>query len=217
MITRLQISAGRALLEWTQDDLSQASGVSKDMISKIEGGKSSGSLKSIQALENALTIAGLEFGDNERVSKSSNKVHVLKGQRGFLEFYDHVYEELKSTNSKFAYVCNVDENEFVKWQGDNLKEHTARMTALGIQYKIMIRHGDTFFPASDYGEYRWMPEGMFSSVPYYLFGGKLAFLIFTEEEPRIYILNEPDLSSSYKSQFDSLWQQSTKPEANDAA
>lgn len=213
MITKYQISAARALLEWTQDDLAHASGVSKDMISKIEGGKSAGSLKSIQALEDALVVAGIEFGENDGVKRSSAQIRVLRGQKGFLEFYDAVFEEIQKTGASHVFVSNVDERKFVKWQGDQLKEHSARMRELGTQYKILIQHGDTYFPASDYAEYRWMPEGTFYSVPFYVYGKKVALMIFDEDEPRIYILDEPELSKSHKAQFDSLWKQSTKPEA----
>ena len=215
MITKYQIVAARALLEWTQDDLSNASGVSKDMISKIEGGKSAGSLKSIQAIEGAFTTGSIEFGDNDSVKRSSAQIHVLKGQKGFLEFYDEVFKEVQKTGAHSVYVSNVDERQFVEWQGDQLKEHSARMRELGTQYKILIQHGDTYFPASDYAEYRWMPEGMFYSVPFYVYGKKVAMLIF-DDEARIYILNEPELSKSHKAQFESLWQQSTEPEKSDA-
>lgn len=212
MITRYQITAARALLEWTQDDLANASGVSKDMISKIEGGKSAGSLKSIQAIEGGLSVAGIEFSENDGVKRSSAQIRVLKGQKGFLEFYDEVFEEVQKTGVTSVRVSNVNERKFVQWQGDQLKEHSQRMNALGTSYQILIQHGDTYFPASDYAEYRWMPEGTFYSVPFYIYGKKVAMLIFDENEPRIYILSEPELCSVYKAQFESLWQQSTKPE-----
>lgn len=212
MITRFQITAARALLEWTQDDLANASGVSKDMISKIEGGKSAGSLKSIQAIEDGLSVAGIEFGDNDSVKRSASQIRVLKGQKGFLDFYDDVFEEVQKTGATSVSVSNVDERKFVQWQGEQLKEHSERMRTLGTKYKILIQHGDTYFPASNYAEYRWMPEGTFYSVPFYIYGKKVAMLIFDENEPRIYILNEPELCSVYKAQFNSLWQQSSKPE-----
>ena len=216
MITKYQIAAARALLEWTQDDLAHASGVSKDMISKIEGGKSAGSLKSIQSLEDALSVAGIEFGENDSVKRYSAQIRVLKGQKGFLDFYDEVFEEVQKTGATSVHVSNVDERKFVQWQGDQLKEHSARMQALGTKYKILIKHGDNYFPASDYAEYRWMPEGTFYSVPFYLYGKKVAMLIFDENEPRIYILSESELTKVYKAQFESLWKQSTKPEVENA-
>ncbi len=212
MITKFQISAARALLEWTQDDLAQTSGVSKDMISKIEGGKSAGSLKSIQSIEDALTVAGIEFSENDGVKRSAAQIRVLRGQKGFLEFYDAVFEEVQKTGASQVFVSNVDERKFVQWQGDQLAEHSERMKALGIRYKILIQHGDTYFPASNYAEYRWMPEGTFYSVPFYIYSKKVAMFIFDENEPRIYILDEPELTKVYRAQFESLWKQSEKPE-----
>ncbi len=212
MITRYQITAARALLEWTQDDLANASGVSKDMISKIEGGKSAGSLKSIQSIEDGLTVAGIEFGENDSVKRSASQIRVLKGQKGFLDFYEDVFEEVQKTGATSVSVSNVDERKFVQWQCEQLKEHSERMRALGTKYKILIQHGDTYFPASNYAEYRWMPEGTFYSVPFYIYGKKVAMLIFDEHEPRIYVLSEPELTNLYKAQFESLWKQSSEPE-----
>jgi transcriptional regulator with XRE-family HTH domain len=216
MITKYQIAAARALLEWTQDDLANASGVSKDMISKIESGKSAGSLKSIQSIEDGLLVAGIEFGENDSVKRSTAQIRVLKGQKGFLDFYDEVFEEIQRTGATSVSVSNVDERKFVQWQGDQLEEHSARMNALGTNYKILIQNGDNYFPASDYAEYRWMPKGTFYSVPFYIFGKKVAMFIFDENEPRIYILREPELTKVYKAQFESLWEQSTKPEVDNA-
>ncbi len=55
-----------------------------------------------------------------------------------------------------------------------------------------------------------MPKGTFFSVPYYMYGEKLAMMIF-ENEPRIYILDEPEISQMHRKQFESLWEQSTEP------
>jgi len=186
------------------------------MISKIEGGRSAGSLKSIQSIEDGLVIAGIEFGENDSIKRSTAQIQVLKGAEGFLKFYDEVFEEVQKTGIHSIFVSNVDEKQFVQWQGDQLEEHSVRMNALGVQYQILIQHGDTYFPASDYAEYRWMPKGTFYSVPFYVYGKKVAMLIFGENEPRIYILSEPELSKVHKAQFESLWNQSIIPEVSDA-
>ena len=150
MITKFQIAAARALLEWTQDDLAQASGVSKDMISKIEGGKSAGSLKSIQSIEDALTVAGIEFSENDGVKRSSAQIRVLKGQKGFLEFYDEVFEEVRKTGSTSVQVSNVDERKFVvdqeKQRIRGVKTQTSfRQCVEKLQNDIQIMEQSGFF------------------------------------------------------------------------
>jgi transcriptional regulator with XRE-family HTH domain len=107
MITRFQITAGRALLEWTQDDLATASGVSKDMISKIEGGKSAGSLKSLQSIEDAFTLSGIEFGQNDGVRRAGLRTKTYRGQSGFIEFMNFVYETARDQGGAFC-VSNID-------------------------------------------------------------------------------------------------------------
>lgn len=216
MISRHQIAAARVLLEWTQDELSKASGVTKSMISAIEKGSSAGSLKSLQSIETALELAGIEFSDNDGVCRAATRIQMLEGVKGCLAFYDDVFDEVRKQGVHNVFVSNVDEREFVKWQGEQLKEHSERMQALDVHYKILVKHGDAYFPAADYGEYRWMPEELFNSVPLYIYGRKLAMLVFADENLRIYILDEPEITKIHKKQFDGIWSVAEKPEAADA-
>lgn len=217
MISRHQIVAARALLDWTQDRLANAAGLTKDMISKIEGGKSAGSLKSLQSIEHALQIAGIKFGDNDGVSRSTSRIQVLEGIKGCMSFYDDVFETARDEGMRTICVNNVDERDFVKWQGEQLREHTERMKALSVQYKILIKQGDTFFPASAYAEYRWLPESLFGSVPFYIYGTKLAMLVFSADKLKIYILDEPEITKMHRRQFDAYWETALVPAGGDNA
>jgi len=210
MINAGQIRAARALLKWNQGDLAEKSGVSVPAIANIELEKQQPSTNTLERLEAAFNKAGLEFTDRDGMRRKDASVQILEGQKGFLAFYDMVYEEAKATGTKEIMVSNVDEREFVKWQGEQLVEHTARMKALDINYKILIRHGDTFFPASSYAEYKWAPEGMHYTVANYLFGSKLAFILFGDTL-KIFILSEGELVEDFRKQFISLWEKAERP------
>lgn len=206
-----QIAAARALLGWDQKDVAERVGLTIAAISKIEKGENKGKSTTLDAIQSAFEMAGVVFTDGG-VQLRKNAVRIFEGAKGFLEFYDEVYWTVRQSKNKTVYVSNVDERKFVEWQKEQLTEHTQRMQDLDVRYKILIQHGDTYFPASTYADYRWMPKGTFFSVPYYMYGEKLAMMIF-EDEPRIYILDEPEISLMHRKQFESLWEQSTEPKS----
>lgn len=208
-VTIDQIKAARGLKNWTQMDLANAANISKDTIRNIESGKLPHQQTLIKIVR-AFEIAGIEFIERG-VRHSAHTVKILEGQEGFLEFYEDVYHTLKVSENRKVYVSNVDERKFVKWQGEQLTEHIERVLRLKASYKILIKHGDTYFPASSYAEYRWLPDGIFYSVPTYMYGSKVALIIFSDSL-RIYILNEPEISEAHRKQFEEAWKNSQEPD-----
>jgi len=104
-------------------------------------------------------------------------------------------------------VHNVDERKFEKWLGtENLEVHIERMKSIsGINYRILLKEGDDYFLATpDYSEYRWIPSSFFSSVPFYVYGQKLAILLF-DAEPTVIILDYPSVAEAYRVQFEAFW------------
>ena len=61
MITRAQIRAARALIDWTQTDLAQASGVSQVAIKNFERGVTDPRVSTITNIEAAFDQAGVIF------------------------------------------------------------------------------------------------------------------------------------------------------------
>lgn len=72
MITAAQIRAARALLNWKQTDLATASGVSEMSVKNLERGNTDPRVSTLSAIENAFTVAGIEFietNDREGVAR----------------------------------------------------------------------------------------------------------------------------------------------------
>src|SRR5215471_2247196 len=68
IVTKAQLRAARALLEWTQSVLSERSGISLPTIKRLEPGDGvlSANHQTVLALERALEAAGVEFTDGDR-------------------------------------------------------------------------------------------------------------------------------------------------------
>lgn len=207
-ISTAQIRAARGLLNWSQSDLSERTGISGTSIGAIENGSTTPREKTIFTIRKTLEEAGVEFTPNQGVRMRSGDVKVLKGRADFWAFYEDIFETLQD-NPTEVLVCNADERKFEKWlNDDNIKTHISRMEILrekGVKYRILLKEGDTYFlHNSGYSEYKWIPSSQFASAPFYVYGQKLAILLF-DEEPTIIILEYPAVAEAYKKQFESFW------------
>lgn len=204
MISRFQITAARALLEWTQDSLANACGITKDMVSKIESGKSQGSLNSLQQIEEALTIAGIEFLDNDGVARKSGGVESYKGRAGFLNFIMDVYATMKSGGD--IYASNVNEDQFLKWEGDEAEAHMARMASIsGLRCRFLIEDGDTNIVASHYATYRMVGKESFGDIPLYIYGDKTALIVFEEDNVEVFVIKHSEITRYFRKRFHDIW------------
>ena len=79
-----------------------------------------------------------------------------------------------------------------------------------VKYKILVREGDTNFVASSYAQYKWLPKEFFSTVPFYVYGDKMAVILF-EVEPTILVFEYTLISEAYRKQFEAMWEISNDP------
>jgi transcriptional regulator with XRE-family HTH domain len=209
-ITLEQIRAARALLRWTQKDLAAHAGVNDDQVHNFEGGRSR-SLEVLEAIYQAFVTNGIEFTDGEGVRKKTNQVYTLKGRDNFLRFFDGMYEEVKQV--KELYACNVDEELFDKWLGETSEEHTRRMEEIdGLVCLTLVEEGKDYFPCESYTEYKWVKKAHFEPSPFYVFGDKVAILLFEDDDVSMIVIHHPDVARAYKKQFLLAWETALVPE-----
>lgn len=211
-ISTAQIRGARGILNWSQTDLAERTGISATSIGSIENGQTNPRSSTLQLIQKAFEDGGVVFIGREGVRLKTGEVKIFTGRSGYLDFFEEVYDTL-SKNPGEVLVSNVNERDFAKWHGDLGSYHLERMNSIkNISYRIMIKEGDTYFPASKYAEYRWLPKAQFSSVPFYVFGKKLAMMLF-DNEPTIILLDYPAVANAYRIQFEAMWPQSIEPQA----
>ncbi|MCB9989665.1 MAG: helix-turn-helix transcriptional regulator [Rhodospirillales bacterium] len=209
-ITTAQIRGARGILNWSQNDLAERTGISATSIGAIENGSTTPRANTIMTIQKAFEDGGIEFIGTTGLRLRTGDVRVLSGKQGFFEFYDDIYETLRKHPGN-VFVSNVDENEFLKWGSDILEPHTERMKELNdIHYKILIKEGDHNYVASSYAEYRWLPKEQFSSVPFYVYGDKLAILLFSDT-PTVIVLAYAAVAEAYRVQFETIWKTAITP------
>lgn len=211
-ITTAQMRGARGLLNWSQSELSKRTSISTTSIGNIEAGNTQARESTLKIIRNAFENAGIEFIGTEGIRMRNDSIDIYEGQNGFLDFFDHVYQTVLS-GSPEIYACNIDETVFEKWSGSRATEHLQRMQNIaGLSCKVLLREGDNNFIASNYAEYKWLPRDLFSAVPFYVFGNKLAIILFNEE-PKVIVLKNQAVTEAYKKQFMGLWEMALKPVA----
>jgi transcriptional regulator with XRE-family HTH domain len=209
-----QIRAACGLLDWSASNLAEKIGVSKQMMSAYLAGKSGMSSQNLEKMAHVLDVAGIDFTPEDGVKRKSLRTQTFHGQAGMIEFMRLVYEEARDRGGEFC-VSNVDETIFTERFGQEEDAlYTKRMSEIKDRYKfkVLIKEGDQNFVASEYAEYRWIPAEQFHSVPFYVFGNSLAFLIFGEQTT-IHVIHNAEVANAQRSQFNLAWEEAKIPHA----
>jgi transcriptional regulator with XRE-family HTH domain len=212
-ITTAQIRGARGILNWSQADLAERTGISATSIGSIENGVSTPRANTLITIQKAFEDGGIEFLGREGVRIKTAEVTILKGIEGFHQFSYEVYQTIQSDDREVLQAY-VDDKKFADVLGDEAYPHVQRMESWKIKrYKILQKEGDDYFPAKNYAEYRWIPVAQFLPVPFVVYGDKLAVILF-DPEPTIIINNFPLVADAYRLQFMSLWSNSMLPPKN---
>ena len=209
-ITTAQIRGARGILNWSQQDLAQRTGISATSIGAIENGQTTPRESTLSTIRKTLENGGIEFIGLEGIRKKSADIQILKGIEGFHTFSFDVYETIK-TDGREVLQAYVDDTKFADWLGEEAYPHVQRMETLkNKRFKILQKEGDAYFPAKNYAEYRWIPAKQFLAVPFIVYGEKLAVVLF-EPEPTIIVNTFPLVAEAYRLQFESLWDVAITP------
>lgn len=211
-ISHKQFRAARSHLGLSQAELADATGLDSNVISRLELGNANPQQKTLKTLNDFFESRDFVFLDGGGFRIRHTFIKRYEGQDGFIAFLEDLYGTLLQEGGE-ACIYNIDARHWPKWAGDEKwAAHVARMTAIKdkMKTKILIREGDTFFPAASYAEYRWMPEDKFNEETVYSYGGKLAVLDFSGPEPKIEVIKNKKASSAFQNLFNLFWENTAK-------
>ena len=210
-ITTAQIRGARGILNWSQSDLSERTGISSTSIGSIESGNSKPRENTLQNIKASLESAGIDFLPNDGLRKKNVLIDVLTGVDGVHKLSYDVYKTTK-TDKREILQAYVDDRKYAELLEGEASPHVDRMESIeGLSFKILQKEGDTYFPAENYAEYRWIPSDQFSPVPFMVYGNKLAIMLF-ENEPSIIVINYPMVAEAYRLQFFTMWDAGIVPD-----
>jgi transcriptional regulator with XRE-family HTH domain len=209
-ITTAQIRGARGILNWSQQDLAQRTGISATSIGSIENGQTTPRESTLQTIRSTLEGGGIEFIGTDGIRKKSAYLDIWRGNEGFKKLSNDMFETIKLDKQEVLQAY-VDDRKFAAWLGDESRPHVDRMKSITLpKFKILQKEGDVYFPAKDYAEYKWIPENQFMAVPFFVYGNKLAIILFGDEA-NIIVMNYPMVAKAYRFQFSTIWDQAMIP------
>lgn len=208
MISATQMRAARAVLDLSQGQVAEHIGIAPNTLSKIESGQTDPAASRIQEIQSFYEMNGLEFTEGDGVRKKKGEIKIFKGRDGFLDFYRYVLRIAEQQGGQFL-VSNVNEALFDFWLGDKLDEYVDEITKIeNLSYKVLIKEGDFNFAASEYAEYKWIPEKSFTNIPFYIFGDHMAMILFDEhKDVSVYLIGEEELTKAQRAIFFNNWKE----------
>lgn len=209
-ITTAQIRGARGILDWSQSDLANHTGISATSIGAIENGTTTPRASTIATIRKAFEDSGIEFLGADGIRKKNAYIDVLRGNEGFASFSYDIFKTMQMDNREVLQAY-VDDKNFAHWLGDEAYPHIDRMETLTeLKLKILQKEGDNYFPAAKYASYKWIPEQEFLAVPFIVYGDKLAIVLF-EPEATVISINYPMVADAYRLQFNAIWDKAIEP------
>ena len=218
IITAPQLRAARGLLDWTRADLAKAANISPETVKNIEHGTFRPQEGTADAIIRAFATHDVHFTENEGVQLKRDAIIRFEGDEGFKKFMDDVYDEEKKPSAaidgdKPVCVSSFDDREFDKHLGEYYMLHAKRVVALGnVKVRVLVQEGPFHcFPEEKAGtggfrEYRYNPQQVKGTVPFYVYGDKLAVMMFEKgKEPQIIVICSAPVAKTYREMFDVLW------------
>lgn len=213
MISREQIKAGRAMLDWSQKELAEHSGVSEATVKLIETARINSTPETRQTIQDALEKGGLEFLPQNGVRMRDDLLTILEKKdeddNVFLRLLDDIYYTMRKGYGEVLWSF-VDDSlsspEFME------KERMVRRT--GCPMRALVRYGDTHLPYP-LEEYRYLPKGFFLNNPSVIYGDK--FALMANEESKAIIIHNSKIAEVKRMEFEIIWAYGEKPQTSTVA
>lgn len=204
MITLAQIKAARALLNWTQDHLAHAAGLSLPGVNNLERGITSPRKETLRAIENTMMLAGVDFIDTTgvRLRTPDLSVQIIEGA-DWLSIYDaDIISALKS--SKDEIIQFASDNRLWMIYGSSTNHHYVdHRNKVNFKERILAPENIDYI-TSPAPAYRLLPSSFFGKFDRQVYGDRVANIIW--EARKIVLIKSQSLADSERLIFNGLWE-----------
>lgn len=205
MITAKQIRAARALLSWSQQDLADATELSKPTIVDAEKEGHQARAETMGKITEALESHGLEFMSGG-VRERRDITTIYEGDDCYLRLMDDAYRILAPSKGEIMFYA-ADE----KRSPEHIIDKFRYMRKAGVTMRSLVKYEDTHL-MGDLDEYKWMSDDLwFDADVKVLFGDRVAYLVTWQNVTRVIVVRDKMISNIEKKFFDFIWKISASP------
>lgn len=195
------------MLDWSQQDLADAAGVSKDTVKNYELSHNKPNTQTLSRIVSTLELAGIEFV-SDGVRRARQSINNLQGKDGLKAFMDDVYHIAKSQGGPIC-LYSTDPQNWLDALGEEwCRFHYKRMLEVqdNFQMRAITNKGNANLIGQGFIEYRWFRESMPDDKTFYCYGNKLALLDFSEKIMQIWIMEHNGFAEGFRSLFQIGWE-----------
>lgn len=191
------LKARRVGVGLTQEELSRKADIPYTTLTKVE----SGAIKnpSMQVVQKLAQSLGLSLD-------SVLSPRTFYGENCLVEIFRDVLATMKEPG-EFMYLSGIEEGRYLSENQGELLKFISSLKVRGFRQKLLICEGDLNFLEGDHLEYRWVSREYFNPTPMYVYGDRVAMLIWDPVHQAIIIENKA-LAESYRKQFLFVWDHS---------
>lgn len=214
MVNSDQCRAARGMLNWTQHDLANATGISKTSIVRFEQGGSDLKSNTLEIIQKTFENADIIFPDEYGVRRKTDHVEILQGTDAANKLWDNIYLSLKATGGEVL-ITNVDEKKGLELDKSILLEHLKRLQESNIRERLLSCEGDTnFLMPKEY--YRWVSKEMFDyGTTTYIYDNKVALQLWNNA--MIMLVHSKVAFEAEKKRFEQIWKNAKIPTSSKKA
>jgi transcriptional regulator with XRE-family HTH domain len=206
MITAQQVRAGRALLNWSQKELSSKSGISLNAINNFEREIVAPRQDTLISLRRSLEEAGLEMIGDSGVNKARDQLRIEQHDSDFMKILLEDMIVACRAGIKNFWFHGIDQTEFPM---ETLKKWWQARESADIDERVLLSYGNFNFP-SRYPVYRWVSREMLGEVPFVTYGSNLA-IILGNPASKLVIMRSRPIARTFEDQFDIHWSGAKEP------
>ena len=207
MISSLQIKAARALLDWSQDDLAEGTGLSRTTIRSIELGYAArpGNIKEIYRI---LEANGVEFLEGDGVRLRPQDKRDFMGSDSCDRFFEYMMRTVKRSGGDV--VCQFESQAMLtKVSGKTHSSNLQRLEVINRIVPVQCMLGDTMtatFVLPSYG-LRFSPEKpTILSMSTFVFGQQLALAYMDNNQHFSFaVFHNEKFVTDFRNYFQAKW------------
>lgn len=208
MITIEQCRAARGLLGWTQQDLADASGMSKTAINNFEKRHSDIKAESLRAIRMAFESADIEFLNADGVRKKSENIQIFKGPTALADLLDDIAGSLHNTGGEIL-ISHVDSHLLSRLNTQKIMAHIELIKRHKIRQRILCVRGSKNI-LSPHDECRWITlEDKRAHPAIFIYGTKVALEFWGTA--MIVIIDSSEAKAAEAKRFEYLWDKAEIP------
>jgi len=206
-ISARQIKAGRALLDWSQEELADSASLSVTTIRKMEMGHISPRQNTVQLVQKTMEAAGIEFSDSEGVKRRSEDIFSYVGEEGIETFFNDIEETIGKTGGDIL-ITSPSEDVLARVSGSKSHKNFARILKQNDStlIKCLLSEMKELPLSTPRFEFRMLSKNYIDTISFYVYGNKFALLVLgCEPFPKIIVVQSELTAQSFRRQFYSMW------------